>query len=662
MENGLLTYEMLKEISRAKKDREDELKVINLDIPHYNASSKLSIVQDENYEKNVDHHQQVESKARQYKSEWKEDGLPSRIKDAEVVEVGQGSIDTANKWRERLNEANKELKKLKPSQREYKTASEDEGSAKVSRQARQYFIEPTTCERRGKHNRPIAYLRTSVHDELSSSDYIVCNGKKFPIDQLAWVYADMELRGYTGRLLIIVDNGSQKTAQCSKGMSHLLDSIQKPDFGAVFMTTPNRTFDDAVAFQMLLEAEQIYDGLKIHCSQDTGKCRMEGARKVTERKIRRQAVTDKYNKTKLGVDERFASTLSVPHHQLHERMKRAARWNLSYRHLETVSSIQAVRYGSVNPWITETLRLMNERNAKKGKKRKAVQPLSIEGKTKKKRLEQEEKKKRAEKKRLEQEEKKKRAEKKALRTIFNPLPYSEVSNQMARRQIEQEKQQQLIALASEELHVEAKQRQRKCINSQATRKRNKQRTQDSETLLGELGKEQLGLIRKIADTNQDITPPEIGKLLSRSVEEYIVAGIRVTESEIKIPLTKSSQDRNRINSQRSRKKRKIKGGKVEAMIKQLKSENALLLEYDNTLNVDLQSLLDEQLRDVHYQATHTFMPSDSNQLSFQAGEMILVKSSHLSRTGNGWAWGYKVGTEKYGWCPLSFLKKLDANY
>jgi len=326
----------------------------------------------------------------------------------------------------------------------------------------------------------------------------------------------------------------------------------------------------------------------------------------------------------------------------------------------------------VNPWITETLRLMNERNAKKGKKRKAVQPLSIEGKTKKKRLEQEEQKKRAEKKRLEQEEKKKRAEKKrleqeerrkkeALRTIFNPLPYSEVSNQMARRQIDQEKQQQLIALASEELHVEAKQRKRKCINSQATRKRNKQRTQDSETLLGELGKEQLGLIRKIADTNQDITPPEIGKLLSRSVEEYIVAGIRVTESEIKIPLTKSSQDRNRINSQRSRKKRKIKGGKVEAMIKQLKSENALLLEYGNTQIVN-QSLLDEQLRDVHYQATHTFMPSDSNQLSFQAGEMILVKSSHLSRTGNGWAWGYKVGTEKYGWCPLSFLKKLDANY
>ena len=83
------------------------------------------------------------------------------------------------------------------------------------------------------------------------------------------------------------------------------------------MTTPNRTFDDAVAFQMLLEAEHIYNGFKFHFSQDSGKDPMEGARKVTERKIRRQAVTDEYNKTKLGIDERFASTLTKPRLQLH---------------------------------------------------------------------------------------------------------------------------------------------------------------------------------------------------------------------------------------------------------------------------------------------------------------------------------------------------------
>jgi len=371
---------MLKEISQAKKVREDKLKAINLDIPHINASTNLSIVPDENYDDNVKHHWLVESKARQYKSEWREDGPPSRIKDAEVVEVGQGSIDTANKWRESLNEANEELKKLKPSQREYITASEDEGSAKVSCQAHKFYAKSTTREPRGKHNRPIAYLRTSTHDELTSSDYIKFDGKKLPIDQLAWVFADMELRGYTGRLLIIVDNGSQKNIKCSRGMSHLLDSIQEPDFGAIFMTTPNRTFDDAVAFQMLLEAEQIYDGLKIHCSQDTGKCRMEGARKVTERKIRHQAVTDEYNKTVSRVDQRLVSTLSEPHFILHNFMKKAARWSLRHNRLENISSIQAARYGSVSPWITETLRLMNERNSeKKGKKRKAVQPPSIEG-------------------------------------------------------------------------------------------------------------------------------------------------------------------------------------------------------------------------------------------------------------------------------------------
>jgi len=361
MENGLLTYEMLKEISQAKKVREQDYSAINLDIPHTNASTNLSIVPDENYDKNVEHHQLLESKAQQYSSEWRENDLPSRVKDAEVVVVGQGSINTANKWRESLNEANEELKKLKPSQHEYITASEDEGSAKVSRQAREFYAKPTTREQRGKHLRPIAYLRTSIHDELSRADFIKCNGVNIPIDQFAWVYADMELRGYTGRLLIIVDNGSQKCNKCNKGMSHVLDSVQDSDFGAVFMTTPNRAFEDAVAFQMLLQAEQIYPGLKIYCSQDTGKCRMEGARKVTERKIRRQAVTDEYNTTRSRLDERFASTLSVSHLQLHNRMKRAASWRITRNRLETVSSIQISLYGSPSPWIPKAVQLMNKR-------------------------------------------------------------------------------------------------------------------------------------------------------------------------------------------------------------------------------------------------------------------------------------------------------------
>ena len=385
MENGLLTYEMLKEISQAKKVREDELKVINQDISHINASKNLSIVRDENYEWNVNHHQSVESKAQQYKSEWGPHGLPDDvIKDLEVVEVGGGSKATARKWRKRSKKANERLKKLKPSQREYITASEDEGGSIVSDEAREFYVKPPTCERRGKDKRPIAYLRTSKQDdkELNSTDFIECNGEYLPIDQLAWVYADIKLRGYTGRIRIIVDNGVYKSNVCNKGMSLALDSVQDSDFGAVFMTTPNRAFEDAVAFQMFLQAEQIYPGLKIYCSQDTGKCRMEGARKVAERNIRRQVVIDEYNTTVSGVDQRLVRTLPEPHRQLHNRMKRAASKNLTLPFLTDISLIQTTKHGSASPWITETLRLMKNRKLgirqpkKKGKKRKAVQPPS----------------------------------------------------------------------------------------------------------------------------------------------------------------------------------------------------------------------------------------------------------------------------------------------
>ena len=58
-----------------------------MNIPHYNASTNLSIVPDQNYEKNVEHHQLLESKAEQYNREWRKNGLPSRVKDAEVVDL-----------------------------------------------------------------------------------------------------------------------------------------------------------------------------------------------------------------------------------------------------------------------------------------------------------------------------------------------------------------------------------------------------------------------------------------------------------------------------------------------------------------------------------------------------------------------------------------------
>ena len=392
MENGLLTYEMLKEISRAKKVREDKLKTITEDISHINASAKLSIVQDENYDDNVDHDQLVKEKAEHFSSYWKKHGLPDDvIKDLEIVEVGEGSTATANKWRERSKKVNERLKRLNPSQHEYKTASEDKGGTIVSDEAREFYDEPSTCERRGKDHRPIAYLRTSKQDdkELNSTDFIEFNGEKIPMDQLAWVYADIKLRGYTGKIRIIVDNGVYKSNMCNNGMSHVLDSVQDSDFGAVFMTTPNRAFDDAVAFQMMLEAETIYPGFMFHFSQDTGKNRMEGARKVTERKIRRQFVFDEYNTTVSGVDQPLVSTLSEPHLILHNFMKRAAVWSLTCNRLETVSSIQATQYRTVSPWIPKVLELMKNRKR------------SIGGSITEQRIEREEKKRAAEQRRIE---------------------------------------------------------------------------------------------------------------------------------------------------------------------------------------------------------------------------------------------------------------------
>ena len=64
----------------------------------------------------------------------------------------------------------------------------------------------------------------------------------------------------------------------------------------------------------------------------------------------------------------------------------------------------------------------------------------------------------------------------------------------------------------------------------------------------------------------------------------------------------------------------------------------------------------------YYQAIQSFTPDYSksnNQLPFQVGDMISVKTLHLSKITNGWILGRNARTLDYGWYPLSFLKKIE---
>ena len=624
MENGLLTYEMLKEISQAKRVREDKLKAINQVILHINASKNLSIVPDEHYDDNVKHHQLLESKVRQYLSQWRKNGLPDDvIKDLEVVKVGEGSYHTAIEWRERCREANEELKMLKPSQREYITASEDEGSAKVSLQAREFYVKPTTSEPRGKDKRPIAYLRTSKHDELNNTDFIECGGEKIPIDQFAWTYADIKLRGYTGKILIIVDNGSVKSNMCNKGMSLVLDSVQDSDFGAVFMTTPNRAFDDAVAFQMMLEAETIYPGLIFHCSQDTGKDRIEGARKVAERKIRRQVVIDEYNTTVSGVDQRLVRTLPEPHRQLNSRMKRAAVWKLTHNRLETVSSIQADLYDSVSPWIPKVLDLMKKRKRSIGGSNTTTQSSgnyvsqTSSGKWVAKyhqigvkthhigTFDSEELARQAwdlvheaavnlplnqqfpewlQKQKLEWREE--------SRSIGGSITEQRRIEREQNKRIKQEKKKKRSFDSGPAEEKEVQERNR--LHAQATRNRKKQREEENERRVNELRYQQLSYVLAIAgnlmqDDNTAVVNPQIIELLKRrSLDD--IRGIESISVVLPILPSTTVAERNRLSAKRSRDTRREKNKQVVEMKEKLERENALLLDHAKDRNIPVGEL------------------------------------------------------------------------
>jgi len=74
--------------------------------------------------------------------------------------------------------------------------------------------------------------------------------------------------------------------------------------------------------------------------------------------------------------------------------------------------------------------------------------------------------------------------------------------------------------------------------------------------------------------------------------------------------------------------------------------------------------IQEKMKDIQYQAIQSFMPdkSESNQISFQVGDMISVNPLHLSRTTNGWILGRNARTLDYGWYPLSFLKKIEKEH
>ena len=117
------------------------------------------------------------------------------------------------------------------------------------------------------------------------------------------------------------------------------------------------------------------------------------------------------------------------------------------------------------------------------------------------------------------------------------------------------------------------------LSSQKWRDRQKQQQEDREVILDKLRHKQLKFILALADNaSQETTSPEIGKLLSRSIND--------------IPNVQYSRGNNKRGDVGDEytwyEKERIKIGRVEAMIKQLEYENTLLMEYGKQYNLFLQ--------------------------------------------------------------------------
>ena len=141
------------------------------------------------------------------------------------------------------------------------------------------------------------------------------------------------------------------------------------------------------------------------------------------------------------------------------------------------------------------------------------------------------------------------------------------------------------------LSTKEKTRERNRLDQQACRRRKKQANQDNETFVNVLRNEQLILLQLARAANEssqdDDASTEVKEFMKRgSLEDIPSVDTHISESEIGIPLPEKGSPldvQKRINSRRTRKRRKIKTERVTDMIKQLERENTLLLEYSNRL-------------------------------------------------------------------------------
>ena len=139
-------------------------------------------------------------------------------------------------------------------------------------------------------------------------------------------------------------------------------------------------------------------------------------------------------------------------------------------------------------------------------------------------------------------------------------------------------------MAGVDYFADGKREQARALAEEKTRERN-------ETFVNVLRNEQLILLHLARAANEssqdDDASTEVKEFMKRgSLEDIPSVDTHIPESEIGIPLPEKGSPldvQKRINSRRTRKRRKIKTERVTAMIKQLERENTLLLEYANRL-------------------------------------------------------------------------------
>jgi len=369
LENGLMTYDDgLDRISEAIEVKETKYTNIEKKISRNNASQDVPVVNEDGFD-NVEHQKQVGIKAAEYRLEWKKKGcLPD---DVEVVAIGEGNKEAAQKWRAALREVHNKLDVQDEDQHTYITADTDEGQVIVSQSSCGYFtpsegIDGVDLDKDVSDARPAIYMRATKGEKTTELHRAGKGGSDwfegFPIDQLTTAYADIKLRKIKGTIYIILDEDVERKVKCAKGKSHLYDLIRHREVGSVFMKSPNRGNEDAVEIRMMLEAKNSCNGLQFYFSEDSGKDPLLSADKEAERKILRIEALAEFKAKEAAIEKTFTATLSASDLQLHNFMKNKVVNKLLNEHfLKTVVSYQKVRKGAPSPWIVEILKEKNKK-------------------------------------------------------------------------------------------------------------------------------------------------------------------------------------------------------------------------------------------------------------------------------------------------------------